>query len=45
MPSKQRYVVVGTLALAVVVGLVLAHGFQAAWNAFNLTDPSAFWDS
>ena len=42
MPSKQRYVVVGTIALAVVVGLVLAHGFQAAWNAFNLTDPLPF---
>jgi preprotein translocase SecE subunit len=42
MPSKQRYVVVGVLALAAILGLALSHGLQWIWTEANLTDPLLF---
>lgn len=42
MPSRQRYVVIGTIALAVIVGLALSHMFQWIWSTASLTDPLPF---
>ena len=42
MPSRQRYVVVGVLGLAVVLALALAHGLQWLWVQFGWNDPHPF---
>jgi preprotein translocase SecE subunit len=39
MPSRQRYVVLGIVAIAIIVGLALGHGFQWVWSEFGLNDP------
>src|SRR5436853_608854 len=39
MPSRQRYVVVGVLGLAIIVGLALSHGLQWIWSEVGLSDP------
>src|SRR4051812_30593584 len=42
MPSRQRYVVVGVLALAAILGLALSHGMQWIWSEAGLNDPLPF---
>jgi preprotein translocase SecE subunit len=39
MPSRQRYVVIGVIALAAIVGLALSHGLQWIWGEAGLNDP------
>ena len=39
MLSRQRYVIVGILALGVIVALPLAHGFQWTWVQLGWDDP------
>jgi preprotein translocase SecE subunit len=40
MPSKQRYVYLGAMALAAVVGLALSHGFAWIFDQARLVDPT-----
>ncbi|RYF11672.1 MAG: preprotein translocase subunit SecE [Deltaproteobacteria bacterium] len=42
MPSRQRFVVVGVLALAALLGLVLSHGLQWALQSYGVVDPTPF---
>ena len=39
MLSRQRYVIVGILALALIAAMPLAHGFQWAWVQLGWDDP------
>ena len=41
-PSKQRFVVVGILAMALLVAMVLARGFQWTWVQMGWDDPLPF---
>lgn len=40
MVSKQRYVLLGILCLAAVVGLALSHGLAWTWSQANLSNPA-----
>lgn len=42
MPSRQRYVVVGVLILAVILGLSFSHGLQWIWSELALNDLPLF---
>ena len=40
MTSRLRFVVVGVMALAIVLAMVLSHGFYWTWNAMAWNDPA-----
>jgi preprotein translocase SecE subunit len=40
MPSKQRYVFIGAMGLAAVIGLALSQGFAWAWSQASLANPT-----
>lgn len=42
MTSRARYVIIGTIALAMVAAMALSHGFQWAFIRFDIDDPYLF---
>jgi len=39
MRSRQRFVVIGVISLAIIIALVVAHGLEWIWVQFGLDDP------